>query len=168
MATSLDTSVPIARSQEAIRKMLRAEDCDQVMFGDDFGAGVMFIFFRLVLDDPDSGEVRLPVKIPVHLQSIVELLKAAHPQKYGGGKGLDLALEQAMKVAWRNVHDWLRASFTAVEVGIMTPAEAFLSSVVTENGYTVGERLLPNLPSMLHRGTSLPLLTSNTEVEVES
>ena len=158
MSTSLDTVVPIAKSQEAIRKILRANECDQVAFGDDFTEMTMFVFFRLVISDEEHGEGRLPVKIPVQLHSIVELLQQAHPIRY---EDADDAVEQAMRVAWRNIHDWLRASFTAVEVGIITPAEGFLSSVMTEDGFTVGERLLPGLPAMLHKGTSLPLLTAN-------
>lgn len=164
MATSLDTTVPVSRSQEAIRKLLRANGCDQMQFGDDFTEQRMFVMFRLVLSDPELGEAMLPVRVPVHLSAIVDLLKRAHPQKYRGQRGSDLAVEQSMRVAWRNVHDWLKASFTAVEVGIITAPEAFLSSVMTADGATIGEQLMPHLPGMLHHGTTLPLLESGKEI----
>ena len=100
---------------------------------------------------------RLPVKIPVHLQFVVEALKRAHPQKYAGTRGTELAYEQAMRVAYRNMHDWLKATFTAIEVGIISLTEAFLADIVTETGATVGERILPDIPKMLFKGTPLAL-----------
>lgn len=162
MATSLGTVVQVVKSQDQIRTLLRNNDCDQMTFGDDFGEGIMFVYFRLILHDDEFGDARLPVKVPVRLRPIIDILRREHPVKYEGHRGLSLATEQAMRVAWRNVYDWLRASFTAVEVGIITPAEAFLSGVVTEDGITVGQHILPRLPAMLHKGTTIPLIEAGT------
>ena len=158
MPTSLDTTVPVSRSQESIRKILRNHGCQQVVFGDDFEGGSLFVWYRLAVDDPKHGQAFIPVKIPVHLDIVVDALQKAHPKKYRSLSGEALVWEQAMRVAYRNLHDWLRASFTAIEVGIVTVTEAFLAGIVTENGQTVGERLLPALPDMLYKGKSLPLL----------
>ena len=158
MPTSLDTTVQVSRSQESIRTILRRNNCLQMLFGDDFEHGNIFVFFKMAVEDPKHGPAFLPIKIPVHLEIVVEALQEAHPQKYAGEIGLKQAWDQAAKVAYRNMHDWLKATFTAIEVGIITMTEAFLADIVTENGFTVGERLLPNLPDMLHKGKTLPLL----------
>lgn len=45
--------------------------------------------------------------------------------------------EQAARVAWRILKDWVEAQVAIIEAGMAEPAEAFLPYAVDEQGFTV-------------------------------
>jgi hypothetical protein len=55
------------------------------------------------------------------------------------------AWEQATRQRWRALALAIKAKLEAVECGITTFEEEFLAHVVTENGRTIGERMVPRL-----------------------
>jgi len=52
---------------------------------------------------------------------------------------------QAMKQRWRQLLLVIKAKIEAIEVGITTMEEEFLSYFVTHTGQTIGEKLIPQL-----------------------
>ena len=65
--------------------------------------------------------------------------------------------EQACRSRWRALLLCLKAKLEAVQVGITTIDQEFLAHIVTENGLTIGQRLLPQLGNL----PSGPLLLGN-------
>jgi hypothetical protein len=45
--------------------------------------------------------------------------------------------EQARRVAWRIVKNWVEAQMALIEAGLAMPAEVFLPYAVTNNGQTI-------------------------------
>lgn len=50
--------------------------------------------------------------------------------------------DQARRVSWRVVRDWLRAQLTLIEAGAATIEEVMLPWAVTSDGTTVSQRIL--------------------------
>lgn len=123
---SVDTSVPVSRSVDQIRRLVER-----------FGASEFGIQY-----DPTSG---LPVAVSFKIkdatlgQFLPVALRAPHDAIY---KALvdarswptiqqkERMREQAERVAWRNLHDFVRASLIGVQTGIMSLGEAFMASLV--------------------------------------
>lgn len=56
--------------------------------------------------------------------------------------------EQAQRVAWRIVKDWVEAQMAIIEAGLAETAEVFLPYVITKNGTTLYNSIKEN-PGML-------------------
>jgi hypothetical protein len=66
--------------------------------------------------------------------------------------------EKAVRSRWRALKLVIHANLEAVEVGIMTIAQAFLASVMLPGGETVAERIVPDLAEAAKTGHLPPLL----------
>ncbi len=56
--------------------------------------------------------------------------------------------EQAIRVAWRIIHTWVKAQTALVEVNMVTIPQVFLPYAITRDGRTLAEKLVED-PSML-------------------
>lgn len=152
-----ETSVRSAKSREEIDSLLRQWGCHQIVWADDFREGRVLLRFiwehegieyiaRFPLSLPTDDEIR---KIALHgntgcfLQSKFDRLCG----KRGWAEHRQLLL-------------WLKATFNAVEAGIIEAACVFLPFIEDAEGVTFSERVLPNLPKMLERGGVSNLLGS--------
>lgn len=77
---------------------------------------------------------KLGVRLPVHPDKVLTVFKlqvsnGKLPQKYWDG---DWAVEQAHRVAWRVVKDWLDAQLTMININQAKLEEIFLSYVYNE------------------------------------
>lgn len=61
--------------------------------------------------------------------------------------------EQAQKVAWRIVKDWVEAQMAIVEAQLADMAEVFLPYAITKNGVTLYKEVQGNGMLMLQSGT---------------
>jgi len=60
-------------------------------------------------------------------------------------------LEQGQRIVWRALYNWLKTQFEAIEYGVFSPREAFLSWIelpTPQGTITVAEALLPRLEEM--------------------
>ena len=60
--------------------------------------------------------------------------------------------EQALKVSWRIVKDWVEAQMAIVEAELAEMAEVFLPYAVTKNGTTLYKEIQNNNMLMLTNG----------------
>lgn len=128
-----DTSVPVGRSQEAIRQLVLDRGADGWMVGEDRGRAV--ISFRL-----QDRLLRFHVQLP---------------------EKLDAKEERRL---WRALYMAIKAKLVIASEGIETFDEVFLANIVTPDGSTVGDRIIPDVQMMLESGQAkvLRLLPERT------
>lgn len=138
---SWDTTVPISRSQEAIRNILVRFGVTRVVFEDDIQTGNQVIRF----DYPTSSAPQpVPVVFNIQIKGIHKWLsdwKKAWPE--------ERVMRQAKKVVWRHIHDWVKVNVNLVEFGLIPFENMFLSyfAFTLPDGtmQTFGEHVLPKL-----------------------
>lgn len=86
----------------------------------------------------DTGSRQIPVKMPVKID---ECLKVLQKEKKAGGKNIKATREQAEKVAWRILKDWVEVQMALLDVEMVTLQEIFLPYIVDQSGQTVYEKL---------------------------
>lgn len=123
-----DTDVPISRSQEQIRQMVYAHK----------GTGVMFIS-----QPPKEGfEALVTLKDkPYHIRITANCREKNSQGFRFNGKGL----EQEQRRVWRVLYWHMKALFQAVDSEVLTIEELILPYIVTHDGRTIAEHVLPRL-----------------------
>lgn len=115
-----NTKVPVARSQEQIRRLLLGNS----------GTGVAFIS-----QPPMEGfEAMMPIEgvtYRIRIQAAVS----------DNTKDID----QAQRRIWRVMFYHLKSVFEAANTGVMEFREMMLPYIVTKDGQTVAQHILPNL-----------------------
>jgi len=89
---------------------------------------------------PAEGAPDRTVMIPVNVDTVHAKLQAMNNRRVERGRHVRRAVsrEQAERVAWRVVLDWIEAALLAVSMGVQTVEEAFFahSVVTTRDGQT--------------------------------
>lgn len=142
------TSVPVSRSQEQIRKLLRDFGARGSQFSEDYDNGIIAIRFAKEM----GGFVRtvsVSMKVPEQPQQ-----KRRRTVRYSRGRMVYGKLpeerqEQMVKATYRAFHDWLKAQFVSIDFGIRTFESAFLNDfeITDRNGVvtTLGKAIMPHL-----------------------
>ena len=129
-----DTSVPVSRSQEQIRKLLRNAGAQGVQFSEEWHGDVDAYYVRFIwpLGDPEN-----PVTQAVRLR--VEALPEDH-------KGVWKKADQRERQAWRGLAHYLEGTIKAATFGLIRFEDIFLSFMEVEPmGQTLGERIIPQI-----------------------
>lgn len=143
-----NTTVPIARSQESIRKLLINFGVRGVQFSEDFetrninvkfakevNGSIRTVSVSMIIPEPPSA--RRARSVSFRRGRMVYSKTAADRQ------------EQMARATYRSLHDWLKAQFVAVEFGLLTFEDVFLSHFewILPNGVvsTVGKVIKPRL-----------------------
>lgn len=87
----------------------------------------------------DTGNGNIPVKLPVRLDDVLQVLteqKKAHPKA-----NIKATREQANRVAWRILKDWIEVQMALLDMQMVKFEEIFLSYIETADGKTVYEKL---------------------------
>ena len=126
------TRVPVAQSRSEIDQLLRVWLCDGVRWTDHFNEG----------------------------RAVLEFVWPHDGAKYMARFVLVLSDEGDADQEFRRLHRVLRvylmAQFNAVESGLVSVEEVFLSHIVGPNDLTVGQQLVAQLPKLI--GTSAAML----------
>ncbi|MCP3065762.1 hypothetical protein LXT21_44050 [Myxococcus sp. K38C18041901] len=145
------TSVPVHKSRAQIEELLDQHGADPRQTSESRERGEAVVTFRL-----ENRVVRFRMPLP-QLELFTtrkvrgQTVKATPEQQR-------TAYEQACRESWRALHAALKAKFISLEGGIETFEQAFLAHVVTADGHTVGEHVLPALEASYRTGKVLPLL----------
>lgn len=86
----------------------------------------------------DAGSRQIPVKMPVKID---ECLKVLQKEKQAGSRNIKATREQAERVAWRIMKDWVEAQMALLDVEMVELQEIFLPYIVDQSGQTVYEKL---------------------------
>lgn len=87
----------------------------------------------------DTGARQIPVRLPVKTDECLKILekeKRENPQKK-----IKDTREQAERVAWRILKDWVEAQMALLDIEMVRFEEIFLPYIETDNGKTVYQRL---------------------------
>lgn len=85
----------------------------------------------------DTGVQQIPVRLPVKIDECFEVLI----REKKGNKNIKATREQAERVAWRILKDWVATQMALLDMQMVRFEEIFLPYIETDNGQTVFERL---------------------------
>lgn len=132
------TSVPVSRSQEAIRKLLLENGASGVAFvsqTDPLQEG----FQAMIPLDGKTYQVRIVAKVKT-----VER-KARH-RRYGYAPKSQVEMQEGEnRRVWRVLYYHLKSVYEAANTGVMEFRELMLPYVVVKDGRTIAEHLIPQL-----------------------
>lgn len=87
----------------------------------------------------DTGFQQIPVKLPVKVDECLKVLKKE--KRENPRKKINDTREQAERVAWRILKDWVEAQMALLDIEMVRFEEIFLPYIETDNGRTIYERL---------------------------
>ena len=134
MTYASKTSVPVDRSRAEIERTLMRYGATGFAYGNEVGSAM--IGFQ-------TKERRIRFILPLVAPS----------------RASQLQCEQFMRSRWRALLLSIKAKLEAVESGIETFDEAFLSHIVMPNGQTMAEHSLPYIKEAYSTGKMPPLLS---------
>lgn len=136
-----DSNVPVDRSVEAIKDMVRKYGASGFGTSEDYHNGVITVSF--VLNTPHGQHV--PVQIPVRVQRVYDAMygssQASGNQHATAEESEQNRRAQAERTAWRQLHLLVEANLTAVQLGIFSIGEAFLAHTMVVNDDGRSERM---------------------------
>ena len=87
----------------------------------------------------DTGSQQIPVKMPVKIDECLLVLQ--NEKKKNPKKQIKATRDQAERVAWRILKDWLEAQMALLDIEMVRFEEIFLPYIETSNGQTVFEKI---------------------------
>lgn len=143
-----DTRVSVERSKAEIEAILARYGADQFMYGWEASRAV--IGFRY------SGKmVRFILALPTPESDAFILTPTG---KRRTATAAEKVYQQDVRQRWRALTLIVKAKLEAIETGITTFEEEFLSYIVLPDNSTVGETLLPQLEDTYRTGEMPPML----------
>jgi len=136
---NFSTSVPVQRTIAEIEMMLAKYGASKIMKDFDKAGNPSSLSFLIATE---QGEI--PIKLPLRQDKMLEVFKVqvSHnklPKKYWGG---EWAEEQAHRVGWRIIKDWLDAQLTLLGIQMVKVEEIFLPYMYdAKSGKTMFELL---------------------------
>lgn len=150
MAFAESTSVPVERSQAQIKALVQRAGCDQYATFDSEDRA-MVVFTR------EGRMIRFELQLPARSEKRFWSTPGGRRQR--SQEQAYQAWEQDCRRAWRALWLVIKAKLEAVETGITTFEDEFLSHFVCANGQTIGQQLVPQLGHVMTENASLvPLL----------
>lgn len=87
----------------------------------------------------DTGMQQIPVRLPVKVDECLKVLKKE--KRENPRKQIKDTKEQAERVAWRILKDWVEAQMALLDIEMVRFEEIFLPYIETRDGQTIFERL---------------------------
>ena len=150
------TQTQVSTSQQDIQKTLARYGAVGFGFSTDYEHQTIHIRFEV--PRTDAPKERLKVEIPLSIKAVYKRLNAGKNVTSSQVKG---KMEQAERVAWRQLHLFVEAGLAAVAVGLQSIEDAFMAhTMVTDSDgregrladylatmRTIGQGQLPALPA---------------------
>ena len=125
------TGIPAQKTCSEIQAKLAKAGANAVMCEYDAAGTPSHVAFRL-----DSPQGTMTFRLPANIDGVyAALCKSKDVPKNKRTR------EQAAKVGWRIIKDWVEAQVAIIEAGMATMPEVFLPYAQTEGGETVYERI---------------------------
>lgn len=86
----------------------------------------------------DTGNRQVPVRMPVQIDRCLSILQE---EKRKGTKNIKATKEQAERVAWRILKDWVEAQMALLDIQMVALEEIFLPYIEIGNGKTIYQEL---------------------------
>lgn len=127
------TTVDSFKTVSEIEHILVKHNAKSIMKNYD-GESIMGLSFLI-----DTGVHQIPVRLPVKVDECLEVLKKE--KKNSPRSNIKATREQAERVAWRILKDWVEAQMALLDIQMVRFEEIFLPYIETGNGQTIYERL---------------------------
>lgn len=147
MTFAATTEVPVERTRAEIERVVSRYGATRFASGWEEGAAS-------VLFEMKDRRVRFRLPLPQ-----AQDRKFTHDGR-GMRRSVDgarRAHDQALRARWRALLLVIKAKLEAVESGVETFEQAFMPHIVTPGGFTLGERIIPELEA-IYRGSPMPPL----------
>jgi len=130
------TAVEALKTVGQIQGTLVAHGAKSIMMNYDNGVVVSLSF----LVGTPFGQ--MPIRLPIDANAVLKVLKQQSaqgkvPRRYAN-------YEQAVRIAWRIVKDWVEAQMAILETEMVRMEQIFLPYMVTKNDKTVYEVMVAN------------------------
>ena len=89
----------------------------------------------------DTGVQQIPVRLP---EKVEECLDVLNREKANGTRSIKATSEQAARVAWWILKDWVEAQMALLDIEMVRFEEIFLPYIGMQGGQTVFEKLEAN------------------------
>lgn len=123
------TKIEAEQTIGEIQRMLSIHGVTAMMTEYD-GRNVSAVSFKM-----DIGGKSMGFKMPCNWRAVAEVLKSEPiPPKYKED-------EQAIRVAWRIIHTWVKSQLALVEVNMVTIPQVFLPYAIMKDGRTLSEHV---------------------------
>jgi hypothetical protein len=140
-----NSSVPVARSQDEIRRTLEKYGATGFMFG-EANAQALCAF------EMKQRRIKFVMELPVYG-------KAKDKKNYIMSQK---ECDQRVRTSWRCLLLAIKAKLECAESGISTFEQEFMAHIVMPNGQTIGQAILPQLEHSYKTGEMPPLLGGRT------
>lgn len=87
----------------------------------------------------DTGVQQIPIRLPAKIDNCLNVLRKE--KKENPRKQIKDTREQAERVAWRILKDWVEAQMALMDIEMVRFEEIFLPYIETNTGQTLYERL---------------------------
>lgn len=129
------TDVPTSKTVSEIHVLLAEHGARKVMFDYDDNSHIRAVCFSVLTPNGEQG-----VKLPANVVRVQEVLKQQRSNpKTKNRASIDTSYEQAERVAWRIVKDWLAAQLAILETEMVEMQQVFLPYFVNNKGQTLYE-----------------------------
>lgn len=126
------TEVPVEKSVFEIQKCLVAHGASAILNEFDNQGYIIAISFKMRLNDKEVG-----FRLPSDWRPILKILELDKKVRIGLK-----TQEQALRVAWRVIKDWVIAQMAIIETQMVKPEQVFLPYIVMKNGQIFSEQVL--------------------------
>lgn len=131
------TTIDVHQTLAEIQKILVAHGARKIMHDYDNNGHIQELCFQISTASGDRG-----IKLPANIPAIYEVLKQ---QKKAGKIKANCNYEQAERVGWRIIKDWIEAQMAMLETQMVQMDEIFMPYMVYRNGQTYFEAYQGNL-----------------------
>jgi hypothetical protein len=123
-----NSKVPVRQTRQEIEKLLQKWGCRKVAFLDDYDAKIVEIQFLWVDEEAHPWSAMFKVSV------------APDPSLSSEQKR-----DAEVRGRWRTLLYWLRSALDAIDAGVIQPEQVFLPFLVTPDGQTVADVMIPRM-----------------------
>lgn len=129
------TQIDSSKTVGEIQKVLGEHGAQKIMLDYEMGeiSGLSFLITINKLD--------IPFKLPCRWQSVFKVLQEERRRLSARMKNHDKDMQQAKRIAWRQILYWVKAQLALVKIGMVKIPEVFMPYIVDNKGNTLYERL---------------------------
>lgn len=125
------TSIDAGKTVGEIQSKLAKAGAHQILHEYDGFGNVSSLSFRIQTNFGDMA-----FRLPANISAVEKILRG----QFKSGKYV--TTEQATRVGWRILKDWIEAQLALIQTGMVTVEQVFLPYAQNERGQTVYEGLL--------------------------
>jgi len=129
------TNVPVNKTVSEIHLILADHGAKRILF--DYGSDSKVTAITFVIDTPTGEQA---VRLPANAERVRAVLhQQRNNQTTRNRSQIDDGQEQAERVAWRIIKDWLDAQLAILETEMVTVQQVFLPYFIDRQGRTLYE-----------------------------